>query len=305
MNNYYQNLRSELDDTIPICSTYYASNLSVLHAKISEIIQKTNNKDKKNNKDEESNVYYNAWFRGHRDSRHKLIPTIYRKFTDNKNIKFNGRNWGELEQTEKKLLTRFRCEAFHKIDNNFTKNEYMMFSVMQHYGASTRLLDFTESLQIAIFFALEKFIENPSIKIDGLPCLWVFIPKLFKHDYNHTENIKIERLNVIEPGDIIDNDKNFILANVPYHTERIQAQQGCFVIFPKIPLRDKDDMEKYKLESQEKSPEFLSKIVLTDPITISKQLKDQGIKRSWYYPELEAICKEIDREEFDRKEFVY
>lgn len=299
MNNCYKNLRRELDDTIPACSTYYASNLSVLHAKINEIIQKTNNKDEKNDKGEENNVYYNAWFRGHRDSSYKLTPTIYRKFTDNnKNFAFNGSYWDGVEQYEKKLLTRFRCEAFHKIDNNFTKNDYMMFSVMQHYGASTRLLDFTESLQIAIFFALEKFIENPSIKIDGLPCLWVFFPKLFKHGYDQTGNIKIERLNIIEPGDITNNDKKFILANVPYHTERIQAQQGCFVIFPKIPADKKDDMEKYNLEVQKESPKYLSKIILTDPITISKQLKSQGIKRSLYYPELEAICKEIDREEF-------
>lgn len=100
----------------------------------------------------------NFIFRGHADKLWKLESTLERMM---------GTRW-----------TKEKARKFEEHSMNTFKSKYHIYnecehtpvsklswlSVMQHYGVPTRLLDFTESPYIALYFALEAY--NPQSKAD-------------------------------------------------------------------------------------------------------------------------------------------
>lgn len=77
------------------------------------------------------------WYRGHPNSNHYLLPSLLR--------------YSNGLETEKRLFTNFR-----KFSNRILKrreSEWETLFEMQHYGVPTRLLDWTETFGVALFFA--------------------------------------------------------------------------------------------------------------------------------------------------------
>jgi hypothetical protein len=62
------------------------------------------------------------------------------------------------------------CAIDQSLQNNFTKLE--MLALMRHYGAPTRLVDFTYSFYVALFFAIENF-QGKSPVIWAIDALWL------------------------------------------------------------------------------------------------------------------------------------
>jgi len=90
-------------------------------------------------------------------------------------------------------------------------------ALMQHYGAPTRLLDFTYSFWIALFFAFEEA-END--------CSVVAL------DPSSLGNKEGKNFNSILQKNIEDatNSNDFLYADVPFFTnERLAIQKGIFV----------------------------------------------------------------------------
>ena len=72
---------------------------------------------------------------------------------------------------EKEMLGRFISQAGIYTSNLPDRNDFVSwFSLMQHYGAETRLLDVTRSKYIALFFALVGMEE----KDDSKCAVWMF-----------------------------------------------------------------------------------------------------------------------------------
>lgn len=69
-----------------------------------------------------------------------------------------GWNSEKAQKFEDYALQQFRSK-FHLYDheNSHPASKLAWLSVMQHYGVPTRLLDFTESPYIALYFALESY----------------------------------------------------------------------------------------------------------------------------------------------------
>lgn len=92
------------------------------------------------------------WFRGHTDVRYKLLPSILRcgnevqEFTLTKKFRLMAPGYGATIETGR--LDRW-------------------LFLMQHHGAPTRLLDWTESVLVATFFATEKAAESEVIENDA------------------------------------------------------------------------------------------------------------------------------------------
>jgi hypothetical protein len=93
------------------------------------------------------------WFRGHEDKKWKLAPSIFRD------------GWDEFEFP---LTKRFRLLApgFGVEIPKRHLDEWLF--LMQHNRAPTRLLDWTESLNTAIFFACLDSIEKRDRDKDGV-----------------------------------------------------------------------------------------------------------------------------------------
>lgn len=90
-------------------------------------------------------------FRGHADSAWKLESTLERAVGD---------RWSADLATK---IEEYSLNAFRSKYHIYNQNEHVprsklsWLSVMQHYGVPTRLLDFTESPYVALYFALESY----------------------------------------------------------------------------------------------------------------------------------------------------
>src|ERR1700721_1792040 len=86
---------------------------------------------------------WGAWFRGQTNSEWALRPAIYRQ-------KPRGRG---LRAIEDEIRQEFIVRA-PSLSAERPQNSWEWYFLMQHCGAPTRLLDWTESAMIALFFAV-------------------------------------------------------------------------------------------------------------------------------------------------------
>src|SRR5690349_12120652 len=104
------------------------------------------------------------FYRGHRASDWKLLPTLMRRYADD-----------SLDDAEQSLYWEFQARA--KELHHLQLSQWDMLFFMRHHGAPTRLLDWTESLAVAIYFALN---DEPGAcpTMDPSPCIWILNPYL-------------------------------------------------------------------------------------------------------------------------------
>ena len=98
-----------------------------------------------------------TWFRGQANSEWTLIPGIARN--------------SQLVTSESTLITRFKQNATMYLVDGIPKDEWDWIFLMQHYRAPTRLLDWSESPLVALYFALVDKLQEDS---DG--ALWCMDP---------------------------------------------------------------------------------------------------------------------------------
>jgi hypothetical protein len=216
-----------------------------------------------------------VWFRGHSDERWALVPSL-------------GRRSGRVK-AEAYLIKKFRQNAT-LLMSHVPAGDWDWLFIMQHHGVPTRLLDWTESPLIALYFAVS---EKP--KQDG--ALWCLLP----HALNSHSKIKPEYSSDIPSIDdpVITNyspktlvgetssrlDPIAILA--PRNTARIQAQLGVFTIMHRDPtpvdsVGDKKHAWRYTIPKQEK-PKLM------------KELSLLGITQFAMFPELPSIGAMLSR----------
>lgn len=78
------------------------------------------------------------WFRGLSSTDHQLVPSVYRHPNAN----------------ESSLLSHFQCLAPAYFASGAPRDDWEWLFAAQHYGLPTRLLDWSESLATALFFAV-------------------------------------------------------------------------------------------------------------------------------------------------------
>lgn len=97
----------------------------------------------------------NFFYRGQADASWRLQSSLERVI---------GEDWTaeKAQKFEDFTLKQFRSK-FHLYDRENIKPDSKLawLSIMQHYGVPTRLLDFTESPYVALYFALESY-NSPS-----------------------------------------------------------------------------------------------------------------------------------------------
>ncbi len=100
----------------------------------------------------------NLWFRGHLKESFQLIPSIYRPSIWEEGIYNFNYEFGAFKNFKRK------CQLVRS-----TNFEYL--HLMQHFGLPTRLLDWTESSLIALFFAICDYKQDE--KGNECPNVWL------------------------------------------------------------------------------------------------------------------------------------
>jgi hypothetical protein len=206
----------------------------------------------------------------------------------------------EVIKKEKGLLRRFKRQAYqylHHLPEDTDLLEWL--SLMQHYGAPTRLLDWTYSFYVAIYFAIEH--ANP-----GECCaLWALDQKWVRDEARKrlagSSRMKLdEDLNLKKP----ENVKSILFdpPSVPLVVslnplrlnERLVLQQGVFLAPGDVtkPFMENigavlDDNESHLIKAEI----WCSKKFLEQGL---QQLHRMNINRATLFPGLDGFAKHLE-----------
>lgn len=216
------------------------------------------------------------WYRGESESNWDLLPSVRRK-------PFNKPGY------EQYLTTDFYIETKRR-RKDVPQDLPGWLSLMQHYGLPTRLLDWSESPLVALYFATRNWRKHP----DKDAVIWVLDPEklnelrgykkcIFPMDYE-TINALIEGAFDPKP------ETNQVLAcrNIKCDL-RMYVQQGNFTVHDtNVPLNHFEECNQY-----------LRKIIIPSNLRgkFSSEIKLLGYSEQTIYPDIEHIANEL-RETF-------
>lgn len=229
-----------------------------------------------------------VWYRGIKGPKTELLPGLYRP--DN-GSKLSIKKALKLENNYAiDFLVNY--EALHIKTIN---DPWAQYAAMQHYGLKTRILDWTKSPLIGLFFALY---ERNHINNDSTPTVWVMNPAcLNKRSVNQSEIIMPNGFlnKKYLPTALLDSDvykrhfvKYPIALELPLSNRRMVSQQAAVTVHGK----DIDPIEK-TLKNK-----GLCKICI-DPTKAKKMLQELfllGITEDYIYQDLDSLCLRINRQ---------
>lgn len=105
-------------------------------------------------------VYFDPWFRGQSDATWSLTPSLYR---------------ADLTDEENVLRLEFKRKGLQMVDSRSARDDWDWYFLMQHYRCPTRLLDWTDSALIALFFAINSGAPSEH-ELAGNPGVWMLDP---------------------------------------------------------------------------------------------------------------------------------
>lgn len=112
--------------------------------------------------DNEGHTYF-QWYRGHADKEWELIPKVQRNFVGSEE---------DLLRRERYYTNDFQARASVFKSPALPIDEYASWlTLMQHYGLPTRLLDWSRSPLVALYFAVS---DESQYEKDG--CIWMLTP---------------------------------------------------------------------------------------------------------------------------------
>jgi hypothetical protein len=225
------------------------------------------------------------WFRGTRKSIYDLEPSLFRHPSIKDANKLIELEWG--------LLADFRHKA-PPFTTSLPRDDLGLLFLMQHFGVPTRLLDWSESPFVALFFALENARQDEAHDAS----VWILNPvnlnslaANLREGSNQIYGAYAPELANYKPR----ADGNKLIEKLPsalfgiHNSPRIVAQRGTFVIFGKdiIPmnrhdmLKDREDIVKrIDIDKEAKRQMFF-------------ELTNMGVSDSVIYPDLDGLGREI------------
>jgi hypothetical protein len=227
-------------------------------------------------------------YRGHSNSSFKLESSLFRAFeevlaitkltrTPGKAINKNGH--------EKLTLNKFIANAHLFLPHTPKGDDALSWmSIMQHFGAPTRMLDFTFSPYVATYFALESGTEDSAIY-----SLKHSVLKEIDSDYYKDIDVAEMYKNLLSKEDTENHDEEFLYVYEPhYSNQRLMAQQGLFVIPSTNQISHEAIIAFYRLKQAEMVKYVIPKEMRKEGL---KRLQKMNITATMLFPGLEGFCK--------------
>lgn len=231
------------------------------------------------------------WFRG--------VPKLEQ--TPVPGVVWQKNAWKKQNSMEHDFLVSYKSYA-----SNETLNPWEIYCLMQHHGLPTRLLDWSESPLVALFFALTSDCESTEDR-----GVWVMDPYTLNKNNIGEERIYCPAVINAEEFDIsagslnlnsylppnlnpnykCDLPKKPIAINSTNHIKRVSSQKGCFTVHGS----DKAGIETYFKHDKDF---HMIKVDMSDPSVKMKMIRtlaSLGIDEEFIYQDLDSLCKRIKR----------
>jgi FRG domain len=244
----------------------------------------------------------NQWiFRGQRNSSWPLQTRIQRVCRDFESAKYRG--------AEIHLLHQFQRRLHHyRLDVPAHDDTLEWFALMQHYGAPTRLLDWTRSPYVAAYFAIEECsIESPC-------SIWVVNIESLRNDVLDKHPSLFEAIIGTEAesetrtiGDkelfkkfVLDNTGQGVLPVEPFRmNERMAVQQGLFLVPISIEHSFLDNMKGTTGEENAQKPSLWRIDISLDRsarLNCLEELRKVNIHRGSLFPGIDGFAQSLTTE---------
>lgn len=168
--------------------------------------------------------------------------------------------------------------------DKFPENKWEQLALAQHYGLATRLLDWTTSPLVALFFAVAE--EN-----DEHGAVYAYYAPDRKIDPAVDEFWSFDNSSFVTDG----------LVYRPRPIDRRMGQQCAvftyhpFPLRPLVPIQEKPDHTRYFCSSHRFGTDLMTIVVQsTMKHTIRRDLATLGITRESLFPDLEGLSAELN-----------
>jgi hypothetical protein len=229
---------------------------------------------------------FDCWYRGESNQQWDLQPKVFRK------------PYGERDLTNRfRVLSASRHVKLPDYDN------YGLFlSLMQHYGLPTRLLDWSTSPLVALYFAVQEAIYTRTYEASDAS-IWILHPyRLNEIEIKEATTPSIEGWSVrkfIRPAfsdfipprasrrEYLTGPSNKVCAVMGAETDtRIFAQQGSFTIHT----------SKMPLQNHKRAKDFLGRIIIpaSGVRSLAQELSLCGFRKSTLFPDLTSLAEDLE-----------
>jgi hypothetical protein len=236
------------------------------------------------------------WFRGSQDSQYSLSPSLMRDT--------EGLSRTDHDGIEQNLFCEFQARAAELRARGLSDWEYLFFG--RHYGLPTRVLDWTDTFGIALYFAIETPDRSDTYrKVDPAtrPAIWALDPYAFNFESWGRRDIILPRYLGFDTerefwdfGELLTADSEWrwkmpVAISPIQINDRVRAQRGWFTIH---------GQDRRPLEVQ--APTHVAKLVLTPKCVKDARsfLDFAGINRFSIYPDLENLARWLRTRNWER-----
>ncbi len=225
-------------------------------------------------------------FRGHAAAHWPLKPSFLRRLGP------PGATETKALELEVHALTEFRSQAHHHVSASelaTTTDTISWWTLMQHHGAPTRLLDWTASIYVAAYFAVIDRLET-----DG--AIWLVHTQTLRElmakehgEQNMPEREKEIANNFQKPG----APAVVLFAGRRNKSQRMIAQQGFFSISRNV-LCDHGEVFSHAFEGKSEK-EVYRKVVIPaeQKPAFARKLRSMNISANSLFPGLDGLARSV------------
>jgi hypothetical protein len=215
------------------------------------------------------------WFRGHDNAKWKLCPSALRYRTG------QTRHKAILSLAEFRRIQEYR---FPKAPG--PKETFKWLQLAQHYGLPTRLLDWTQSLTTALYFACQNNrVDGMVLAIKPRDLNRMSLDKSTVDVLDPEEDAEIiQKYLDLGPDERVDGLRT-VAVRPAWNSDRIIMQQGMFTLHG----------EQFALD-KEQAPSLIGLPILKESKPqLLYQLERVGTGEMFIFPEPEHICNHLKR----------
>ena len=213
------------------------------------------------------------WFRG-ADREHDPIPSLFR---------YEHANESEIRR-------EFRRRGIQMVAEREPQDEWEWYFLMRHHNAPTRLLDWTDSALIALYFAL----RSPQLEATP-PAVWVLNPSKLNQVVCKTDSVIFSN----EPqaaGYLPESDQQQLRPELPIAVDPIHVSRRLAVQRSRFTIHGRDRNGLISVARRHASVLFRVSIDSKVASSVLDDLRTCGVSETTIFPDLEGLSRELLRE---------